>query len=231
MTYKDKIAHRVVTSTVKILTRILCQIDASQLARVPAEGPLIVVGNHVNFFDVPVVYTHLQPRKMTGYAKSEVWDNPALGWLFTLWGAIPLHRGEADMAAIRRGLAVLDAGHILAVAPEGTRSGHGRLQRGHAGVVILALRSGAPLLPIALHGSENYREELSRLRRTSVNITVGRPFYLHAAGIKVTAGVRQRMVDEIMYQLAALLPITYRGYYSDLYSATEEFIRFPAAFP
>jgi 1-acyl-sn-glycerol-3-phosphate acyltransferase len=220
--------RQVVSTTIKRLTRILCRVDDAQLAHVPAQGPLILIANHVNFLEVPLLYTHLQPRRVTGFAKIETWHNPAMGLLFDLYGAIPLRRGEADVAAFRRGLAILEAGHILTVAPEGTRSGHGRLGRGHPGVVMLALRSGAPLLPMAYYGGESLRQNVARLRRTDFHIVVGRPFYLDAGGVKMTREVRQQMVDEIMYQLAALLPPAYRGHYSNLAVATEQYLCFPA---
>lgn len=219
--------YRVATSTIKGLIRLLCRVDDAQLAQVPDQGPLIIVANHVNFLEVPLLYTHLQPRPVTGFAKAENWDNAALGALFDLGGAIPLRRGEADIAALRQALKALEAGQILAVAPEGTRSGHGRLQPGHPGVVFLALRSGAPLLPVAYYGGELFWRNLPRLRRTDFHIVVGQPFYLDADGVKVTRQVRQQMVDEIMYQVAALLPPAYRGVYSDLAAATEAYLRFP----
>lgn len=219
----------VVNSTIRGLTSLLCRIDDVQLARVPAQGPLILVANHINFLEVPVLCTRLQSRPVTGFVKAESWNNPVLGFLFNVWEGIPLRRGEADMTALRSGLAALQAGHILAVAPEGTRSGHGRLQRGHPGVVLLALHSGAPLLPLVYYGGENFRRRLARLRRTNFHVVVGQPFYLNADGVKVTREVRRRMVDEIMYQIAALLPPAYRGCYSDLTAATETYLRFPAA--
>jgi len=221
--------RQVVSTTIKRLTRILCRVDDAQLAHVPAQGPLILIANHVNFLEVPLLYTHLQPRPVTGFAKIETWHNPAMGFLFDLYGAIPLRRGEADVAAFRRGLAILEAGHILAVAPEGTRSGHGRLGRGHPGVVMLALRSGAPLLPMAYYGGESLRRNVARLQRTDFHIAVGQPFHLDAGGAKMTRDVRQQMVDEIMYQLAALLPPAYRGHYSNLAAATETHLRFAAS--
>jgi 1-acyl-sn-glycerol-3-phosphate acyltransferase len=225
------LAHTVVSLTLKGLTRVLCRVEDAQLARVPSRGPLILVANHINFIEVPLLYTHLQPRPLTGFAKVETWNNPFMAFLFDLGGAIPLRRGEADVNAFRRGLAVLEAGHILAVAPEGTRSGHGRLQRGHPGVVTLALRSGAPLLPVAYHGGERLKQNLSRLRRTDFDIRVGQPFYLDTRGLRATREVRQRMADEIMYQIAALLPPAYRGYYADLALATEGYLRFPSSPP
>ena len=127
---------------------------------------------------------------------------------------------------MRKGLEVLRVGDILFVAPEGTRSRHGRLQQGHPGIVLLALRSGAPLLPFAHYGIESYRENLRRLRRTDFHFTVGRPFHLDAGGVKVTHQMRQQMVDEEMYQIAALLPPAYRGVYSDMSAATETYLTF-----
>jgi 1-acyl-sn-glycerol-3-phosphate acyltransferase len=217
---------RLVTGLIKLLSRLLCRVDAAALDKVPRRGPLILVANHVNFLDVPVGYTHLQPRPLTGLAKIETWDDPFLGFLADLWRAIPVRRGEADLEALRRSLEALEAGHILAIAPEGTRSGDGRLQPGYPGVVLLALRSKAPLLPLVYYGHEGFRENLRRLRRTPFHIAVGRPFYLEARGEKVTPEVRQQMLDEIMYQLAALLPLEYHGVYANLEAATQKYLRF-----
>ncbi len=218
--------ERVVNAVIKRLTRMLCRVDDAQLARVPQRGPLILVTNHVNFLDVPTIYTHLQPRPLTGFAKSETWDDPLLGPLFSLWQIIPIRRGEADVEAFRRGLAVLAQGQMLAILPEGTRSGDGRLQRGHPGVVTIAARSGAPILPLAFHGFENYKEDLTHLRRAPFNIAVGRPFTLATAGLRLTGEVRQQITDEIMYQLAALLPPAYRGCYADMGAATTRYLHF-----
>jgi 1-acyl-sn-glycerol-3-phosphate acyltransferase len=221
------LTYRVVFSMIKRLMRILCRVDDAQLARVPDQGPLLIVANHVNFLEVPLIYTHLQPRPLTGFAKVEAWDNPFIGALFSMGGAIPLYRGEADVLAFRQALKALEAGRILALAPEGTRSGHGRLQRGRSGAVLLALRSGAPLLPLVYYGGELFWHNLTRLRRTDFHTVVGQPFYLDAGGVKVTRQVRQQMIDEVMYQMAALLPPAYRGVYSDLTAATEAYLRFP----
>jgi 1-acyl-sn-glycerol-3-phosphate acyltransferase len=221
------VAYWAVTSTIKGLTRLLCRVDDFQLARVPDRGPLIITANHVNFLEAPVLYTHLQPRRLAGFAKTETWDNPALGVLADLWGAIPIKRGEVDVPALRAALKALERGYILGVAPEGTRSGDGCLQCGNPGIVLLALRSNAPLLPMVSYGGELFWNNLARLRRTDFHIVVGQPFSLAHEGVKVTRQVRQQMTDEIMYQMAALLPPAYRGVYSDLAGATERYLRFP----
>ncbi len=220
------LTHRIGIVAFKGLTSLLCRVDDALLARVPDQGPLIVVTNHVNVLEIPIIYTHLQPRRVTGFVAAYRWDSRWLRWLLDVGGAIPLHRGEADVAAMRRGMEMLKAGYIVIIAPEGTRSGHGRLQKGHPGVVLLALHSDAPLLPVVFYGGERYRDNLRRLRRTDFHIVVGKPFYLDAGGVKVTRQVRRQMIDEVMYQMSALLPPAYRGVYSDLDAATETYLTF-----
>jgi 1-acyl-sn-glycerol-3-phosphate acyltransferase len=212
-------------SALKTLIRVCCQVHDEQLARVPAQGPLVLVTNHINFLEVPLLYTFLLPRRMTGFAKVESWKDPLRRYLFNLAEIIPVHRGEADTNAFRLGLAALEAGDIVAVAPEGTRSRHGRLQRARAGAVLLALRSGAPLLPVVHHGGEKLQANLARLRRTDFYFAVGEPFHLDPGGAKVTRQVRQQMIDEVMFRMARLLPSAYRGEYADLAAATETYLR------
>jgi 1-acyl-sn-glycerol-3-phosphate acyltransferase len=225
-TYKYTRTEKVVNATLKTMFNLLCRVDTEQLNRIPKEGPLIIVTNHVNFIEGPIVYTHLQPRPLTGYAKIETWDNRFMGWLFDVWQAIPIRRGEADLTAIKRGVAALNDGQFLAIAPEGTRSNNGCLQCGHPGAVILALRSGAPLIPLVSYGHETYRHDLKNFRRPSFTSVVGRPFRLEPGGERVTSAVRQQMTDEIMYQMAVLLPPEYRGEYADLSKATTKYLMF-----
>ena len=211
--------QKVVVAALRGITRLLCRIDDAQLERVPEKGPLIVVTNHVNILEIPIIFTGLWPRPVAGLGAAVRFDNILTGWILNLFGAIPVQRGTADIGALRQAIEVLKAGSFLVIAPEGTRSGHGRLQKAHAGVVLLALRSGAPLLPVVYHGSENYRQDLRRLRRADFHIVVGRPFRLDAGGKRVTHQIRQEMLDEIMVQLSTLLPPAYRGVYADTSSA------------
>jgi 1-acyl-sn-glycerol-3-phosphate acyltransferase len=91
---------------------------------------------------------------------------------------------------------------------------------------MLALHSGAPLQPVVHWGGENFGANLKSFRRTEFNIRVGRLFSLDARGARVTKEIRQQMADEVMYQLAKLLPEENRGAYSDLENATENYLRF-----
>lgn len=220
------LAYTVVTSSIKCLTRILCNVDDRQLIKVPEQGPLIIACNHINFMEVPLVYTHLQPRKITGFAKAETWNNPIMALLFNLWGVIPIQRGEADTTAFRSALDALKQGKILAIAPEGTRSGHGRLGRGLPGIIMLAQHSATPILPLVYFGSEKIHDNINRFKRTDFHIRVGRVFKLSIQKGKLEREIREKMVDEIMFQLALLLPGEYRGYYSDLSKVTTKYINF-----
>jgi 1-acyl-sn-glycerol-3-phosphate acyltransferase len=217
---------RVVTSTVKHITHLFVRVHMEELVKVPAKGPLLAVGNHINFIEAPVMYSHLQPRPCSGMAKIETWDNWFTGWLFSLWGAVPVHRGELDLTAFKLAKQALDEGKILAISPEGTRSGNGALGEAHQGIIPLALKSGAPLMPMVWWGNENYKQNIKRLRRSDFNLRVGNPFKLVTRGDSLSPEVRKQMVDEIMFQLSALLPPQYRGIYADLNQATEKYLEF-----
>lgn len=221
-----RLTHALICWLIRAGTRAICRIERLPLAKVPLNGPLILVSNHIGSLEVPLLYAHLQPRKMIGLAKIETWDSPFMGWLFDLFEAIPVRRGEADLDAVRRCLDVLEAGNILAVAPEGTRSGHGRLLRGQPGVALIALRSGAPILPLVHWGGEAFGGNLKRLKRTAFHVRVGKPFHLDPGDGRVDGEARQAMTDEIMAQLAALLPEAYRGEYARALDEPPKFIRF-----
>ncbi len=221
-----RITYHAVNFTFKRIVRILCRVDDSQWDKIPEKGPYIMAVNHINFMEMPLMYTHLMPRPMTGFVKAAGWENPFLRWIFNLWGAIPLQRGEADMSAVRAGLSALQEGRILVIAPEGTRTGSGRLIQGHPGIVTMALKAKVPILPVVYYGHEDFWPNIYRLRRTDFHINVGRPFYLDQGDARVTKEVRRQMVDEIMFQLARLLPEKNRGYYADLPAAPETYLRF-----
>jgi 1-acyl-sn-glycerol-3-phosphate acyltransferase len=217
---------RVIDAIAKLIVDILCRVDDSEISKIPMHGPLILIGNHVNFLEVPVMYTYLLPRESTGFAAAKSWKNPFFKFLFNLWGAIPIRRWDADISALKKGLAALNEGKILAIAPEGTRSGDGKLQVGYPGVILMALKSGAPLLPVSYYGGEKFWQNLRRLERTDFTIVVGKPFILQPGTTRVSSEIRHRMLDEIMYQLASILPQSYRGVYSDLSKATQKYIQF-----
>ena len=209
---------------IRVYTRITCRIDAPDLHKFPMHGPLIAIANHTGQIEVPLIFAHLQPRKLSGWAKAESWDNKFLNWVFGVWGIIPVRRGEADMHALKEALRALQKGLIFGIAPEGTRNYNGVLRRALPGTVIIALHSGAPIIPIAHWGGEVYLKNLKRFKRTDFHIRIGEPFRIDVEGVKVTGEMRQQIVDEMMYELAKLLPEEYRGEYSDMSRATSQYL-------
>jgi 1-acyl-sn-glycerol-3-phosphate acyltransferase len=217
----------IVTYGCKLGLEIMCRIDAKDFDKIPQNGPLITFTNHTGTVEAPVIFTQLAPRKkVTGLAKVESWDIPFLRWVFTLWGIIPIHRGELDMEAMRKALGALEEGYILGISPEGTRSRDGKLLRAHGGIAMLALHSGASLQAIGHWGGEDFGSNIKKLKRTDFHARVGAIFQLDSHGERVTKIIRQQMADEMMYQIAKLLPDEYRGEYSDMENATEKYIRF-----
>jgi len=209
---------------IRVYTRITCRIDAPDFQTIPMHGPLIVISNHTGQIEVPLIFAHLQPRRLTGWAKVEAWDNKFLNWVFGVWGMIPVRRGEADMHALKAALRALEKGYIFGIAPEGTRNRNGVLIRAQPGAVTLALHTGVPVLPVAHWGGEKLMKNLKHFKRTDFHIRVGEPFKVDTQGVKVTSEIRQQIVDEMMYEIAKLLPEEYRGEYADISKTTGKFL-------
>jgi len=220
------LAYRLVTALLKAITSLICRIDDTQVAKIPMHGPIIVAVNHVNILDIPIIYTRLLPRPLTAFIKVEAWENPIEHGLLTVWGGIPLHRGQADFIAFRQGLEMLKKDYLVAMAPEGTRNGNGQLLKAQPGVVLLALRSGVPVLPVVYYGHEQVWKKLLRFQRPTFQIAVGRPFYIDTHGQRISSQTLRNIVDEVMYQLAILMPAKYRGVYSDIGKMSQEYLRF-----
>ncbi len=219
-----KLFYQLTVILLKLWTRLTCRIDAPDLHAFPATGPLIAITNHTGQIEVPMMFAHLQPRKITAWAKAEAFEHWFLKFIFTLWNVIPVRRGEADIKSLKTAVNMIKEGYIFGIAPEGTRNKTGKLLRAQSGAVLLALHSGAPIIPIAHWGGENYLKNLKRFKRTDFHIRVGKPFKLNVEGVRMTGEIRQQIADEMMYEIAKLLPEEYRGAYSDLSKATRRFI-------
>ncbi len=218
--------YRLVNFIVRSLLSIFSDFQITGQENIPRSGPLIVAINHIHFIDA-LIPGLVIPRRTVGMAKVEAFRTPGLGLGMRLYGAFPVQRGQVDRRAINRALAILRYGGAFAIAPEGTRSKTGGLQKARDGVTFVALRSGAPILPVAIAGTNRVFPEIRRLRRAKVRVVIGKPFRLRPEGVQAAKDEIRRMTDEIMFELAALLPEEYRGVYGRCQDETHRYIVFP----
>jgi 1-acyl-sn-glycerol-3-phosphate acyltransferase len=191
------------------------------LENVPAQGPAILMINHIAFVD-PIVVLHLVPRNIVPMAKVEVFDYPLINIFPRIWGVIPVRREEFDRRAIQGALDVLGAGEIILVAPEAHRGP--ALKQAKEGIAYLATRSNAPVVPVAIDGTEGFPTLpfMKRWRGPGVQVRFGRPFRFHVNETRPDREDLTKMTQEAMYFLASLLPEHRRGVYADLSQATQE---------
>ena len=196
-----------------LLVFIYCRrYEAVGREHVPASGGVIVVSNHLNNADPPMIQRAL-PRYIVFMAKKEMLDAPLVGLLFRAWGAFPVRRGEADLGALRTACQVVQRGEMLMMFPEGTRSRTGQIGEGHPGTAMIARRTGAPILPVAITGTEGIAWPGVFLRPRSIShvrVAIGEPFVLGKDGRANSQALRAD-TDEIMAHIAALLPKQYRA--------------------
>lgn len=195
------------------VAQALFRFDVDGVDRLPLQGPYILVSNHITAFEFPALRVLLRPRLVRTLAKAESWDNRLVRWMFNQWKAIPIRRGESDMAALRASLQVLKDGGILGIMPEGTRSNDGQLGRGNPGITVIAQKSGCPIVPMAFWGVENVKQNLKRARRSDFHFRVGEPFRLDFPSRRLAREDRQALADDVMRHIAELLPPSYHGVY------------------
>ncbi|MEB3368502.1 lysophospholipid acyltransferase family protein [Saccharopolyspora mangrovi] len=180
--------------------------------KVPTTGPVILAPNHLAVLDSFIVPLVL-PRPVAFLAKAEYFQGSGLKggltkWLFTSLGAIPVERGRgrAAMEAIGAAEQVLRDGGAFGIHPEGTRSPDGRLYRGRTGVARLTLSTGAPVVPVALTGTDKLQPRGTKIPRLApVTVRFGDPLdFTRYAGMDASLPVLRSITDEIMYAIAEL---------------------------
>jgi 1-acyl-sn-glycerol-3-phosphate acyltransferase len=210
----------------RALMRSFTRVSVEGLEHVPKSGALILAGNHISNADPPLVAGWLTPalgRPVHWMAKAEALEWPLAGWFMRHNGAFGIRRGAADTEAFRLARAVLEDGRVLGTFPEGTRSPSGALQRAKDGVTLLALRSGAPILPIGVSDTDRFWPRGRALWRFGgrVSMRIGEPFVLERR--VAPDGTREPLEDvttRLMLRIAELLPERHRGVYGPLLAAT-----------
>lgn len=198
----------------KLLTFLLLRAEVSGLENFPRRGPALIVFNHLGDADAVLMMGTLPLRSPAeGIGKIELNEHWLVGPIFRAYGIIWVHRGQPDRRAIRAALDGLAEGRLVTLAPEGRQSVIGGLEEGNSGAAFLAMKSGVPIVPIGMTGTENSNiyGHLKRWQRAPVTLKVGKPFFLppHVG--------RQQTLQEgtrlIMQTLASLLPEAYQGQY------------------
>ncbi len=205
--------YELLRAIVTVLMRMCTRVHIQGQSHVPARGAFLLVTNHLSRFDIPLIFIGIRRKMVVFIARKyhAVWP---LRVLAEAAGCIWVRQNEPDLGAVKQALAHLRGGGALGLSPEGTRS-----QSTHAmieardGVSFLAVRTGVPILPVAVWGTETIPHRLPRLRRAKVYLRIGSPFNLpakpHARGEEL-----ERYTDDVMCAVAALLPPAYRGVYA-----------------
>ena len=196
-----------------ILVPLLIRLRVVGVENMPATGPVILVSNHLNWTDIPLIGLPLK-RRTHFMAKAELFQKAPIKWLVIGLGAFPVKRGEADRQAIKQADEVLKAGQVLVIFPEGTRSRTHQMKEGLAGVALIALRSGAPIVPVGIAGSERFKLWHLWPFRTPITLTYGKPFTLTREGRRGHTDLQEQL-HVIMQHIAELLPPQYRGVYGE----------------
>ncbi len=206
----------------RLLVRCSAHIRVQGVEDLPPEvrrGPLIVASNHASNADPILIAAWVTPalgRTVHWLAKEEALHWPIAGPFMRANGAFGIRRGAADVDAIRAARRELDAGHVLGLFPEGTRSPTGALQRAKEGVTLLAVRTGAPVLPVGIAGSHRYWPKGGLVRPGArITVRVGRPFRLTAPRGGDHRAALEAATLELMRHVVALLPPDQRGFYAE----------------
>jgi 1-acyl-sn-glycerol-3-phosphate acyltransferase len=207
----------------RLLARCLTRVRVEgAIDAIPGEGPLILAANHISNADPVIIGAWLTPRlgrRIHWLGKKEMFDWPIVGWMARNGGVVPVDRAAADVEAFRMARRVLDAGHVLMVFPEGTRSPTGELQQPKDGLAMLALRTNATIVPIGMSGTDRFWPRGRPIPRPGgrVSMRVGLPFRLEEIlppdlDRKAAKGLATTL---IMRRIAALIDPRHRGPYAD----------------
>jgi 1-acyl-sn-glycerol-3-phosphate acyltransferase len=199
---------------VRFLIKHLSQTEFIDIENIPPAGGVIIAINHMSHIDTPVLFANPRRPDITALVTTKYQAKPLIKWFTETAEGIWINRDIADFTAIRKAAEALDKGLALGIAPEGTRSKDARLQEGKPGTVMLALKSGVPIVPVGITGTEDALKVLSRLRRPRITVHFGEAFTLPEFHPHHRSEELQKWTEILMQRIAALLPESYRGVYA-----------------
>lgn len=208
--------YRTLRSIVRFVMRLITRIEVHGLEKIPP-GNVIIAANHLGRLDTAVLLCVLDREDIIMPIAEKYRDHPIFGAIGRAANGIWLNRFEADYSALRKILERMEQGGLLVIAPEGTRSKTEALQEGKMGVAFLAGKSGYPVLPVAVTGTEDrvIVENLKRLRRSKIVVRAGDLFNIEIPKGRGREEAMHRATDEIMCRIGAMLPEKYRGVYAE----------------
>lgn len=208
--------YRTLRSIVRFVMRLITRIEVHGLEKIPP-GNVIIAANHLGRLDTAVLLCVLDREDIIMPIAEKYRDHPIFGAIGRAANGIWLNRFEADYSALRKILERMEQGGLLVIAPEGTRSKTEALQEGKMGVAFLAGKSGYPVLPVAVTGTEDrvIVENLKRLRRSKIVVRAGDMFNIEIPKGRGREEAMHRATDEIMCRIGAMLPEKYRGVYAE----------------
>lgn len=208
--------YKILRFFVRFIMNIIADVEVVGIEKFP-KGNVILAANHLGRLDTAVLLCVLDREDIIMAVAEKYKDHPLFGAIGRAVDAIWLNRFEADFAALREILKRMEKGGLFVIAPEGTRSKTASMQRGKMGTAFLASKSRYPVLPVALTGTEDcdVLSNLKRFRRSKIRAVAGEAFHIEIPKGKGREDAMQTATDEIMCQIAALLPESYRGYYKD----------------
>jgi len=209
--------YRLVRIFINIVIKLTMKIEVEGLERMPQSGSFIATANHLGRLDAPLIWYYVKRDDVIAIVAEKYQENAFLRWFARQLNAIFVDRYNADVSAMRQVLDRLKKGGVFVVAPEGTRSPTGALIEARQGAAYIASRSGLPILPVAVTGTEDRlaKQRLKRLRRLQVSGRVGEMYTLPPLPRENRDQVLKTYTDEMMCRIAVLLPPEYRGFYAD----------------
>ena len=202
---------------IRILLKLIARFEMYGKENVPLTGGMILASNHPGILDILMVYFGIDRTDLFIPVAEKFEKIGWIRWLAKYLNFLFVDRFNPDLKALRKMIALMADGKCLVIAPEGTRSLTGSLNEGKPGVAYLAARSGFPVIPIAITGTadKTILENVKRFRKSHITLAGGKPFIIPPLPNQDRDMTLQKYTDEIMCQIAALLPEKYRGVYAD----------------
>jgi len=211
-------SYRLARFIIRLILKLVARLELYGYENIATlDGAALAVSNHLGRLDVALVYYYLDRQDILVLVAEKYQKVAWIRWFVKALGAVFVDRFNADLNTMRIALNHLKQGKILVLAPEGTRSPTGALIKARTGASYLAARAGVWVVPIALYGSEDKAvvKALRHFRRAHITARVGKPFKFPPLQGSNREETLQAYTDEMMCQIAALLPVQYRGFYAD----------------